>query len=260
MAGTDRSKQQQPEESATPAVVLVAPQLGMNIGMVARAMMNCGLSDLRLVKPRDGWPNPEAEAPAAGAGIVLERTRVFDSLADAIADLQYAYATTARPRGIIKEVFTPRAAVSDLRARLARSQRCALVFGAERTGLEAEDIALCDALINVPLNPGFSSLNLAQAVLLVGYEWFQSGDDTPVVTRQTGVTPPADKRELQAFYERLESELESVNFFWPVDKGPAMKRNLRNLFNRLEPTEQDIRTLHGVVSALINARRRRGKG
>jgi len=260
MAGTDRSKQQVASEGSAPSVVLVSPQLGENIGMVARAMMNSGLSDLRLVTPRDGWPNPAAAAPAAGAAVVLERARVFDSLAEALGDLHYSFATTARPRGIIKEVFTPRAAATDLRARIGAGQRCALVFGAERTGLEAEQVALCDALVNVPLNPGFSSLNLAQAVLILGYEWFQSGDETPAAYRQTGVTPPADKRELQAFYERLESELESVNFFWPVDKGPAMKRNLRNLFNRLESTEQDIRTLHGVVSALINARKRRGKG
>ena len=259
MAGTDRSKQQESPVGAAPAVVLVAPQLGMNIGMVARAMMNCGLTDLRLVRPRDGWPNPEAEAPAAGAAIVLERTQVFGSLADALADLHYAYATTARPRGIIKEVFTPRAVAGDLRRRIGEGQRAALVFGAERTGLEAEDVALCDALVNVPLNPGFSSLNLAQAVLILGYEWFQSGDETPGQYRQTGVTPPAEKRELQAFYDRLESELDAMNFFWPLDKGPAMKRNLRSLFNRLEATEQDIRTLHGVVSALINARRKRGE-
>ena len=152
MAGTDRSKQ---GKIGGPAVVLVSPQLGENIGMVARAMMNCGLNDLRLVSPRDGWPNPAAQAPAAGALSVLEAARVFDSLGEALAGCHYSYATTARPRGIIKQIFTPKGAMGDLRARYKAGQRLALVFGAERAGLEAEDVALCDAIVNVPLNPAW---------------------------------------------------------------------------------------------------------
>ena len=247
MAGTDRSKQQAIGSESAPCVVLVKPQLGENIGMVARAMMNCGLMDLRLVAPRDGWPNPAAEAPASGAVAILEQAKLFDNLAGALADQNYSLATTARPRGIIKQILTAKGAAKDLRGR----------FGGERAGLDAEDVSLCDAIVNVPLNPGFSSLNLAQAVLILGYEWFQSGDETPESFRQTGETPPAEKRELQAFYDRLEAELEDLRFFWPEDKGPAMKRNLRSLFNRLEATQQDIRTLHGVVSALIAARKKR---
>ena len=240
-------------------MILVRPQLGENIGMVARAMMNCGLTELRLVAPRDGWPNPAAQAPAAGALGVLEAARVFETLGEALADRHYSYATTARPRGIIKEIFTPKGAAANLRRRFTGGQKLALVFGAERAGLEAEDVALCDAIVNVPLNPSFSSLNLAQAVLILGYEWYQSGDETPEAYLQTGESPPADKGEAAAFFERLEGELDAVNFFWPDHKRPSMVRNLRSLFNRLEPTQQDIRTLHGVVSALIMARKKRGK-
>ncbi len=255
MAGTDRSKE---SRTGGPAVILVQPQLGENIGMVARAMMNCGLGELRLVAPRDGWPNPAAEAPASGARAVLEAARVYETLREALADCHFSYATTARPRGIIKEVFTPKGTAADLRRRIGEGQKTALVFGAERTGLEAEDVALCDVIVNVPLNPAFSSLNLAQAVLILGYEWYQSGDETPEAYLQTGESPPADKGEVSAFFERLEDELDSVNFFWPDHKRPSMVRNLRSLFNRLEPTQQDIRTLHGVVSALIMARKKRG--
>jgi tRNA/rRNA methyltransferase len=254
MAGTDRSK---PSKAGGPAVILVRPQLGENIGMVARAMKNCGLGQLRLVAPRDGWPNEAAEAPASGALSILRSAKIYATLQEAVADCKRVYATTARPRGMIKQVMVPRSAAAQLRAEEAAGLKCALVFGPERTGLENEELALADVVVEVPLNPAFCSLNLAQAVLLCGYEWYQAADETPESRRETGGTPPADHGEQEAFFERLVAELDQVKFFWPENKRPGMLRNLRSLVGRLEPTQQDIRTLHGVVSALIEARRRR---
>ncbi|MET4806615.1 RNA methyltransferase [Limibacillus sp. MBR-115] len=256
MAGTDRSR---PEIvlDRNPVVVLVRPQLGENIGMVARAMMNCGLGELRLVEPRDGWPNEASAAPASGALPILQAAKLYDSVTAALEDCHKVYVTTARQREMIKQIMTPKAAVRQLRQQIADGMQTALVFGPERTGLESDEVALADTIIEVPLNPSFSSLNLAQAVLVIGYEWYQSGDDTPEDRREVGHTPPADHGEIDAFFERLVDELDTVNFFWPEHKRQAMLRNLRSLVNRLEPTQQDVRTLHGIVSALIEARQRR---
>jgi tRNA/rRNA methyltransferase len=260
MAGTDRSKAASGDAAATsPAIILVDPQLGENIGAAARAMLNCGLEELRLVRPRDGWPNEKALANASGADSVIENARLFDSTEDAIADLTRVYATTARPRDMVKVVETPRFAAAEIRARLAAGDRIGILFGPERTGLVNDDIALADALICVPLNPAFSSLNLGQAVLLVGYEWFQSADETPPRQLVTNTTRPAVKEELLNFFAHLERELDESGFLRNVEKRPSMVRNIRSMFDRAELTEQEIQTLHGIVKELSTLRVKRGR-
>lgn len=258
MAGTDKSKAKQAGALAQggPAIVLVDPQLGENIGMVARAMLNCGLSELRLVRPRDGWPNPAAEKAASGAAEVLAGARLYDTTAAALADLRRVYAATARRRDLVKPLVTPRAAAAELRACAAESTAAGVMFGPERAGLTSDDVALADAVLEVPLNPAFASLNLAQAVLVVGYEWFQAGVARPGRTVPLGATRPATQAEFDGFFARLEAALEAAGFFWPPEKRPGMLRSLRSLFRRLAPTEQDLRTLHGIVSALGGAKRR----
>lgn len=264
MAGTDRSKAAADPVAAAnaPAIILVAPQLGENIGAAARAMLNCGLTELRLVAPRDGWPNEKALANASGAVEVIEGARLFDSTEAAIADLTRVYATTARPRDMVKVVETPRFAAAEIRARLGAGERVGILFGPERTGLVNDDIALADALIAVPLNPAFSSLNLGQAVLLVGYEWFQSADATPARQLVVNATRPAEKSELLNFFAHLERELDESGFLRNIDKRPSMVRNIRSLFDRAELTEQEIQTLHGIVKELstLRAERRRKRG
>ena len=252
MSGTDISEN---TLSDGPVVILVDPQLGQNIGMVARAMLNCGLEELRLVRPRDGWPNSAAESAASGADVVLEKTRLFDTTAEAVADLRKVYATTARPRGMIKPVVTPRQAAAELRAAQAQGTgaegtRAGVIFGPERSGLVNDDIALADAVLSVPLNPAFASLNLAQAVFVVGYEWLIAGSGVPARELSLGATRPATKAELIGLFERLEAALDARGFLYPVEKRPVMVRNLRNLFQRAELTEQEVRTLHGIVSLL----------
>ncbi|NQW12353.1 MAG: RNA methyltransferase [Alphaproteobacteria bacterium] len=255
MAGTDRTKGSGLPDTPGPAIVLVEPQLGENIGACARAMLNCGLTDLRLVRPRDGWPNPKAEAMAAGATVVLERARLFDTTAEACADLSYVLATTARTRDMVKPALTPRLAAAEMRSRLAVGQAAGFLFGPERAGLVNEDVALADAVLSVPLNPGFISLNLAQAVLLIGYEWFQSADATPD-TQIMSESPPATIASREFFLSRLEEELVSAGFFFPVHLAPTMKQNLRTLFTRAGLTEQEVQTLHGVIKALTGVKRR----
>lgn len=258
MAGTDRSRTGE-IPAIGPAVILVEPQLGENIGSCARAMLNCGLTDLRLVKPRDGWPNPKAEAMASGATAVLERARVFDSLASACADLSYLLATTARNRGMAKPVLTPRAAAGEMRTRIAAGQAVGVMFGPERAGLLNEDLAVADAALCVPLNPAFASLNLAQAVLLVGYEWFQSGDRTPDVTVWEERSPPASVETREFFFARLEALLDEAGFFYPDHIVPTMKLNLRALFTRATMSDQEVQTLHGAIRALVEGPRRRSR-
>lgn len=253
MAGTDQTKA---ARLGGPAIVLVDPQLGENIGMVARAMLNCGLTDLRLVRPRDGWPNPTAVAAASGADLVLERARLFETTEAAVADLRRVYATTTRARGMLKPVLSPRRAVAEMRA-AARGNSAAAVgvlFGPERSGLVNDDIALADAVLAVPLNPAFASLNLAQAVLIIGYEWFQTLSEAPARELPLGPTRPATKAELINFFGRLERLLDEAGFLHPPERRPHMVRNLRNLLQRADLTEQDLRSLHGVLSALISGR------
>ena len=253
MAGTNR-KENQAGQLIGPVVILVEPQLGENIGTAARAMMNCGLGELRVVRPRDGWPNPKALAAASGADEVIQNARLFDSTAAALADLHRVYATTARHRGMIKPVVTPRRAAAEMRAAAAQGERVGVLFGPERTGLVNDDIPLADTVLQVPLNPGFSSLNLGQAVLLVGYEWFQAADRTPASELVTNETRPALKAELLNFFAHLEKELDDCGFLRNAEKRPSMVRNIRNLFQRAELTEQEIRTLHGIIKELAHER------
>ncbi len=242
-----------------PAVILVDPQLGDNIGMVARAMMNCGLADLRLVRPRDGWPNPRARTTAAGATDIVDTARLFATTAEAVADLHYVVATTARVRHTTQLVLTPRTAASEIRARSAAGSRCGVLFGKESRGLHNDDAALADAIVTVPLNPAFTSLNLAQCVLLIGYEWFLAADATPGTTlTMPSATRGATKAELEGLFGQLESELDACGFLYVQEKRPIMVRNLRNLFQRAGLTEQEVRTLRGVISGLARLGRSRG--
>ena len=253
MAGTNRKRS---PVLGGPAVVLVGPQLGQNIGMVARAMLNFGLRDLRLVSPRDGWPSPAAVAAAAGAGSILESARICETAAAAVAGLQRLYATTARPRDMVKPVLTPRAAAAEMREAQARGAAVGILFGPERSGLANDDVALADRVLAVPLNPAFASLNLAQAVLIIGYEWYQAHDRTPPRTLPRGGERLADKAKLLNLFERLEAALDAGGFFYPPEMRPSMVRNLRNIFRRADLTEAEVRTLHGVVTALSKGRGR----
>jgi tRNA/rRNA methyltransferase len=253
MAGTDYRRA---TVSGGPAIILVEPQLGENIGTAARAMFNCGLTDMRLVKPRDGWPSDKARATASGADVVLDNARLFDSVEAAVGDLQHVYATTARDRDMVKRVVTPRQAAGEMRALIGEGRGCGILFGPERMGLVNDHVVLADTVISVPLNPAFSSLNLAQAVLLIGYEWFTAGDATPPSELQIGERAPATKAELQGFFEHLEEALDRSGFLRNLAKRPSMVRNIRNLFQRAQCTEQEVRSLHGIVTALAGPRDR----
>ncbi|MCB1721667.1 MAG: RNA methyltransferase [Rhodospirillales bacterium] len=238
-----------------PAIILANPQMGENIGAAARAMLNFGLTDLRLVNPRDGWPNPRATDMSSGALEQMPPVGVFDTLGEAISDLQLVYATTARRRDMIKPVLTPRAAAKDAQRLLQDGQKAGFVFGAERTGLTNDEIALCSHIIQVPTNPDFSSLNLGQAVLLVAHELFQAGDDTPARALDTGDSHPAPQEDFENFFKRLECELEDGGFFTAKDLKPTMVRNIRNIFTRAELSAQEVNTLQGIVSALIGKKK-----
>ncbi len=228
-----------------PAIVLVNPQLGENIGKAARAMLNFGLTDLRLVAPRDGWPNPDAGPAAAGADIILERARVFNSLADAIEDCSHIFATTVRKRGVTKPVFTPEQAAQQI---WQHPEQAAIIFGPERSGLETDDVALARAIITVPINPEFGSLNLAQAVILCAYEWSKGANlVSPPVTE---LDPPASQAELDGFIAELDGMLAEKNYFFPEDRAPATRRTLRNLLTKPAWNSLEVRTLRGVLSAL----------
>jgi tRNA/rRNA methyltransferase len=248
--------------------VLVNPQLGENIGTAARAMANFGLSEMRIVSPRDGWPNRKAMPAASGANWIIEGAQVFDNLKSALADVHHVYATTARPRGMTKTVITPEQAGHDMRARVKRGEKIALLFGRERWGLDNDEISLADVIVTAPVNPAFASINIAQAVLLVGYEWYRVGapslgQQTPELPAldgpglQTPDTRPATKDELYGFFDHLERELDQAGFFKTADKKPGMMRNIRNLFARAELTEQEVRSLRGMVASLSRAHERR---
>ncbi|TNE58454.1 MAG: RNA methyltransferase [Alphaproteobacteria bacterium] len=234
-----------------PVVILVNPQLGENIGMAARAMANFALTDLRLVAPRDGWPSESAIKASSGAVEVIEGAQVFETVEEAIADLQLVYATTARERDQLKPVLTPEEAGRRTRAAAAEGQRVGLMFGPERAGLKSDHVALADAVLMVPVNPGFASLNLAQAVLLIGYEWFKHGSEAPPERIEEGATRPATKEELLGFFEHLERELDASGFLRPPEKRKAMVRNLRNIWSRTQLYDQDVRTLRGIIKSLV---------
>ena len=235
-----------------PVVILVDPQLGENIGAVARAMLNCGLRELRLVRPRDGWPNPAAEAMASGAKEVLKSAEVFEQTEDAVWDLNRLFATTARQRDLAKKVVTPKEAAKLVFDAKFAGHNIGFLFGSERSGLINDDIALADYVINIPLNPEFSSLNLAQAVLLVGYEWFQASLMQTVGSRKWGNSELSTIGEREYFYKRLEKHLDAAGFLYPEELAPTICRNLRAMFNKATLTNQEIRTLHGIVTALSN--------
>lgn len=229
----------------TPVIVLVRPQLGENIGKAARAMLNFGLTEMRLVNPRDGWPNPSAGPAASGADSVLDQARVFDNVADAVADCAHVFATTVRKRGVTKPVLTPEEAACDMRSNAGRS---AILFGAERSGLETEDVALARAIVTVPINPEFGSLNLAQAVILLAYEWSKQTD--LVQPTATDALPPAPQDELEGLIAHFETLLEPTGYFLPPDRIPATRRTLRGVLTKPGWNSLEIRTLRGVLSAL----------
>ncbi|MDE2619750.1 MAG: RNA methyltransferase [Sphingomonadales bacterium] len=228
-----------------PVVVLVRPQLGENIGKAARAMLNFGLVEMRLVSPRDGWPNPSAGPAAAGADIVLEQARVFASLAEATADCAHVYATTVRKRGVTKPVLTPDEAAREVHAQPGRS---AFVFGPERSGLETDDVALARAIITVPINPEFGSLNLAQAVILCAYEW--SKQAALVQPTVEDLLPPAPQHELEGMIVQFEALLEPRGYFRPPSRAAATRRTLRNMLTKPGWNHLEVRTMRGVLSAL----------
>jgi tRNA/rRNA methyltransferase len=252
-----------PPQGETPVFVLVRPQLVDNIGMVARAMANFGLEHLRLVTPRDGWPNEKARIAASGANFVIDGAEAYPAFEAALAGLTWVAATTARQRDLAKAVLTPEQAVTEMRRRIAEGQRCGIVFGPERNGLETDEVANADAIVMAPVNPSFASLNLAQAALLVAYEWMkQTGSGTlgRVTTYETPIapglhtrgSPPAAREDLISFFEHIERELDASGFFTAPDKRPSVVQNLRSMFLRMGATEQEIRTLRGIVKALAH--------
>ena len=230
----------------SPLFVLVRPQMGENIGAAARAMLNFGLEGMRVVAPRDGWPNPKAVAMASGAGRLLDHAGPFGDVAAAVADCQHVYATTARPRELIRPVLSPEAAMRDARARIAAGQRVAVLFGPERAGLENEDVALAQSIITVGVNPAFPSLNLAQCVLLTAYEWRREVLPPPDIER----IEPATATEVRALADHMEDRLAPTGFFFPAEKAETMRRNLRAMWSRLELTRADVQTLHGILRKL----------
>ena len=244
-----------------PVIVLVRPQLGENIGKAARAMLNFGLTEMRLVAPRDGWPNPSAGPAAAGADIVLANATVFDTLADAVADCAHVFATTVRKRGVTKPVVTPDEAAKAIHAEMGRS---ALVFGPERSGLDTEDVALARTILTVPINPEFGSLNLAQAVILAAYEWSKlvprvgnsEGAAELVQPTITELHPPAPQAELEGMIEQLETMLDGAGYFFPPDRTAATKLTLRTLLTKPGWNHLEVRTLRGVLSTLAKPRQR----
>ena len=231
-----------------PVIVLVNPQLGENIGAAARAMANFGLSELRLVAPRDGWPNPVAKANAAKADHIIEGVRIFQTLEEAIGDLNFVYATTARQREMLKPVRGPREAAETLRQRYAQGEKVGILFGRERWGLESVEVALADEIVTFPVNPAFASLNIAQAVLLMSYEWMGSGDASLPISEPDSL--PARKADLFGLFDHLEGALDKENYFRPPHKRATMVENLRNIFQKAELSQQEIHALRGVVATL----------
>jgi TrmH family RNA methyltransferase len=243
----------------TPVVVLVRPQLADNIGACARAMANGGLFELRLVAPRDGWPQEKAWRNSSGADRILDAAAVYGSVAEAVADLHHVLATCPRPRHIIKPVLTARGAAMELHAITGRGLRAGLLFGPERAGLDNDDMAQADALVRYPLNPVFMSLNLGQAVMIMAYEWWTAADETATRALMTNETQVAAKGLLETFLTHLTDELDASGFLRNLPKRPGMVRNIRHLFQRGEVTEQELRTLHGMVTELSLGRRLRGR-
>ena len=230
-----------------PIIVLVRPQLGENIGKAARAMLNFGLTEMRLVSPRDGWPNPSAGPASAGADIVLADAKVFATVADATADCAHVYATTVRKRGVVKPVVTPEAAAADMRANAGRT---AILFGAERSGLDADDVALARTIITVPINPEFASLNLAQAVILIAYEW--SKGEALASPPKVDLDPPAPQEELDGMIAQLDALIEPAGYYHPPERADVDRRQLRSILTKAQWSAQEVRTFRGVLRSLGN--------
>jgi len=257
-AGTDKTKRW--VETPGPVVVLVEPQLGENIGAAARAMANFGLSRLRLVKPRQSWPNEKAQVMAAGADRILDGAELYDTLDQAIADCSFVLATTARAHDQAKPVIGPAEAARQIAPRVTAGETVAIVFGRERNGLENDEVALADRIVTLPVNPAFASLNLAQAIVIIAYEWFKLSTEEKLPFGMPDKSAPAPKQQLLAFFAALERELEKVEFFRPPDKRETMQINLRNIFSRMQPTQQDIQTLHGVIMSIAEGRKGPARG
>ncbi len=258
MSGTDRTKAT--PDLAGPVVILVEPQLGENIGMAARAMGNFALSRLRIVNPRDGWPNVAAQRAAAGADHILASAELFDTVEAAVADCSLLFATTARAHDQAKPVVGPEAAASEMVGEIGCGGTVGILFGRERWGLTNEEVGLANRIMTFPVNPGFASLNLAQAVLLVGYEWFKLSTAGELPFAMPERSEPASQHQMQAFFDNLVRELDKVEFLRPAEKRDTMLVNLRNIFTRMEPTKQDMHTLHGVVMAIAEGRKGPAKG
>jgi len=230
-----------------PVIVLVRPQLGENIGKAARAMLNFGITEMRLVAPRDGWPNPSAGPAASGADVVLEQAQVYDSVADAVADCEHVHATTVRKRGVTKPVLTPEEAAREMTTAQGRH---AILFGPERSGLETDDVAVARNIVTVPINPEFGSLNLAQAVILMAYEWSKTSTAALAQPTQEVLLPPAPQAELDGMIAQMEALLEPKGYFRPASRAAATKRTLRNMLTKPGWNHLEVRTMRGVLSAL----------
>src|ERR1700761_6985790 len=260
MSGSGTDKTKTGVTLAGPVVILVEPQLGENIGMAARAMGNFGLTRLRIVNPRDGWPNVHARRAAAGAEHILDEVMLYDPVEQAVADCSSLFATTARAHDQAKPVVAPEAAAREISAEITGGATVGILFGRERYGLQNEEVALADRIITFPVNPGFASLNLAQAVLLIGYEWFKLATQGALPFAMPERSERASQHQMQAFFDNLVRELDKVEFLRPAEKRDTMLVNLRNIFLRMEPTKQDMHTLHGVVMAIAEGRKGPAKG
>src|ERR1700730_12701484 len=267
-AGTDRTKPSRgagpglPKQrrGGAPAIILVRPQLAVNIGMCARAMANFGLMDLRLVAPREGWPKSgtiREGACAAGAGAAgfLETAALFETVESAVLDLNFVWATTARERGQFKPIVIPAEAMPECARKIAAGEKHGVLFGPERAGLSNDDVALANAIITFPVNSAYASLNLAQAVLLIGYEWTRAVTDSKPPFAMVQRSPSAPRELILSFFNYLETELERTGFFRPANKQPIMPRDLRNMFHRMQLTEQDVQTLRGMIVRLVEGPR-----
>ncbi|MFL6761863.1 MAG: RNA methyltransferase [Sphingomicrobium sp.] len=235
-----------------PIIVLVRPQLGQNIGKAARAMLNFGLTEMRLVAPRDGWPNPEAGPAASGADVVLEQAQVFKSVEEAIADCALVFASTVRRRDLVMPVVGPEEMADTV---AASAQRCAILFGPERSGLETDDVALANAIVTVPINPDFGSLNLAQAVILLAYEWSKRAELTLPTVKE--VEPPAAHSELEGLICQVNQELEAKGYFYPPSRTTATKNTLRTIFTKTSWSSREVKAIRGVIRALVSPARHR---
>ncbi len=254
----DRSPKQRPSRDSSeirpgPAIVLVEPQLGENIGAVARVMLNFGLSELRIVNPRDGWPNEKATAMASGAAMVVDRAQVFATTTAALADQRYVLAMTARPREALLPVLTPEAAAHEIKTRIDDGQPCALLLGPERTGLSNDDVMRADAIVSIPVNPAFASLNLAQAACIFAYEWAKADGYAPPPSDLEDAAP-ATRAQFEGLIEHLFAELDRQKYFYPDEKRPHQQRKLRASLIRAGFTEGEVRTLRGVIKALTDRR------